>query len=407
MKMDPWINPEWISSRHNFNDEVLSQMHFPKNITIYDVTLRDGEQFPGVVFRKDERIRIAKALDNLGIPRIEVGLPGSSKEDFEGIKEIVSLGLNAQIGVFSRARKDDIDLAVKCGVDSIVISLPSSTDMIERGFRWTKDKVKELAIETTGYAKDRGLKVTYFPVDTTRGDPVFLKDLITSVVNESHVDSVAIVDTFGCASPQAISYVVKMFKSWVDVPIEAHLHNELGHAVANSIAALTAGVEIIHSTINGVGERGGMTPTEELAVSLRILHNIDVGIKFDKLLEVSKLVSEATEIPLLPYKPVVGEMAFAYEAGIPVMISRRLIAENQLKVCLSYMPEFVGNKFKIVLGKKSGKHGVRYLLEQKKINAEDNEVDKILLGVKELAIKEKRGITDEEFYNIADSVLQK
>ena len=128
--MEPWLGPKWVSSRYNFVDEALSQLHFPKNIVIYDVTLRDGEQMPGIVFRKDERIRIARALDELGIPRIEVGLPGSTSEDFEAIKEIARLGLKAQIGVFSRARKDDIDLAAKCEVDSIVISLPSSTDMI-------------------------------------------------------------------------------------------------------------------------------------------------------------------------------------------------------------------------------------------------------------------------------------
>jgi methanogen homocitrate synthase len=404
--MDPWIGPKWISSRHNFNDEVLAQFQFPKNITIYDVTLRDGEQMPGIVFRKDERIRIAKALDDIGIPRIEVGLPGSSKEDFEGIKEIVNLGLNAQIGVFSRARKDDIDLAVQCGVDSIVISLPSSTDMIERGFRWTKSKVKELALETTSYAKEQGLRVTYFPVDTTRGDPEFVKDLVTSVVNESHVDSVALVDTFGCASPQAISHIVKMLRIWVDVPIEAHCHNELGLATANSIAALAAGAEIVHTTINGIGERGGMTPTEELAVALRILHNQELDLKYNKFYETSKIVEKATGLTLPPYKPVVGKTAFAYEAGIPVMITRRLITENMLQACLSYLPEFVGNKFQVVLGKKSGKHGIKQRLENKKIDARDDQIDEILLKVKELSIRNKRAVTDEEFDEISNSVLQ-
>lgn len=407
IKMDPWIGPKWISSRHNFTDEVLSQFHFPKHITIYDVTLRDGEQMPGMVFRKDERIRIAKTLDDIGIPRIEVGLPGSSKEDFEGIKEIVRLGLNAQIGVFSRARKDDIDLAAKCGVDSIVISLPSSTDMIELGFRWTKQQVKELAVEMTGYAKEQGLQVTYFPVDTTRADPDFLKEVITAVVNESHVDAVALVDTFGCASPQAITSIVNLMKSWVNVPIEAHCHNELGLATANSIAALAAGAEVVHTTINGLGERGGMTPTEELAVALRIIHNIDLGLKYHKLFEVSKLVEDVTGIPIHPYKPVVGKTAFAYEAGIPVMISRRLIAIGQLQVCLSYLPEFVGNKFEIVLGKKSGKHGVKHRLEQKKIEARDEQIEEILLSIKELSIRKKRAITDDEFDNISKLVLQK
>ncbi len=405
--MEPWIGPQWISSRYNFTSEAVAGLDFPKRITIYDVTLRDGEQMPGIVFRKEERVRIARALDEIGIPRIEVGLPGSSTEDFEGIKEIVRMGLNAQIGVFSRARKDDIDLAVKCGVDSIVISLPSSTQMIEKGFRWTKDKVKDLAVETTSYAKEHGLHVTYFPVDTTRGDPDFLRQLITAVVNESHVDAVALVDTFGCATPQAISYLVRQMKNWVDVPIEAHCHNELGLAMANSLAALAAGAEVVHTTVNGLGERGGMTPTEEVAVGLRILYNIDIGLKHDRLYGLSKLVQEASGIKLPPYKPVVGETAFAYEAGIPVMISQNLIAEQQLQACLSYLPEFVGNKFKIVLGKKSGKHGVKQRLEQRSIEAIDEEVDEILLKVKELSIREKRAVTEEEFDEISKEVLKR
>ena len=405
--MEPWIGSQWISSQYNFTSEALAGLDFPKRITIYDVTLRDGEQMPGIVFRKDERIRIARALDEIGIPRIEVGLPGSSKEDYEGIKEIVRMGLNAQIGVFSRARKDDIDLAVKCGVDSIVISLPSSTKMIENGFKWTKDKVKELAIETTSYAKENGLRVTYFPVDTTRGDPDFLRELITAVVKESHVDAVALVDTFGCATPQAISYLVKQMKNWVDVPIEAHCHNELGLAMANSLAALAAGAEVVHTTVNGLGERGGMTPTEELAVALRILYNIDLGLKHDRLYGLSKLVQEASGIKLPPYKPVVGETAFAYEAGIPVMISQNLIAENQLQACLSYLPDFVGNEFKIVLGKKSGKHGVKHRLKQRSIEAGDEEVEEILLKVKELSIRKKRAVTEEEFDKISKEVLKR
>jgi methanogen homocitrate synthase len=405
--MEPWVGPKWVSSRYNFADDALSQLHFPKNIVIYDVTLRDGEQMPGIVFRKDERIRIAKALDELGIPRIEVGLPGSTNEDFEAIKEIARLGLKSQIGVFSRARKDDIDLAAKCEVDSIVISLPSSTDMIEKGFGWTKEKVKELAVEMTRYAKEQGLYVTYFAVDSTRADPAFLRELMTTVVDKSNVDAVAVVDTYGCASPQAISHLVRQVKSWVDVSIEAHTHNEMGLATANSIAALAAGAETVHTTFNGIGERSGMTPTEELAVALRILYNIDLGLNYNKLCETSEIVEEAHGIKMPSYKPVVGKTAFGYEAGIPVMISHRLIAQNQLQAGISYLPEFVGNKLVITLGKKSGKHGVRHRLEQKKIEANDEQIEEMLSKIKETSIRNKRAVTDEEFDEITREVLSK
>jgi isopropylmalate/homocitrate/citramalate synthase len=402
---NPWIGPMWVSSFHNFNPEVLEKFSLPEKVQIYDVTLRDGEQMPGLIFTKEDKVKIAKAMDEVGIQRIEAGMPAVSPGDFAAIKEIANLGLSSNVMAFLRARKDDVDLALKCDVWGALIEVPSSDTVIEKGFLWTKEKILNAALDATTYAKEHGLHVTFFPYDTTRADPEFLKSLVTTIVEQAHVDSLAVIDTFGCASPYGFAHLVKMVKSWVKTPIEVHCHNELGLAVANSLAAVTAGAEVVHTTVNGIGERSGGAATEEVIVALKLLYGIDSGFNYEKLNKLSKIVQEASGVKVLPNKPVVGETAFGYEAGIPVMFCKRLKAINFLQGGLGYLPEFVGNEFRVVLGKKSGKHSVEWKLEQMGLEATDEQIGAILSEVKELSIQNKRAITDEEFGMIVQKVL--
>ncbi len=403
MALEPWIGPKWITSHWNFDKAVMDKMNLPKKVQIYDVTCRDGEQRPGVVFRKEDKIRIAQKLDEVGIHRIEAGMPAVSKDDFNAVKEIADLGLKAKILAFSRARIDDVDLALKCGVDGVLIEVPSSDALIEKGFAWTKDKIMNAAVESTGYAKKHGLHVSFFPYDTTRADLGYLRKLMTSVVEQSQIDSMAVIDTFGCVSPQGYAQLVKTVKNWINIPIEAHCHNDLGLATANSLAAVTAGAEVVHTNINGIGERAGGAATEEVTVALRILYGIDMGLNYDKLVELSKLVEEVSQIQVHSHKPVVGDTAFGYEAGIPVMFCRRLKKINQLETAFSYLPEFVGNKVHIAFGKKSGKHGVEWLLEEANKKATEEQVQEIVAEIKKLGIEKKRALTDIE----VDAIIKK
>jgi isopropylmalate/homocitrate/citramalate synthase len=233
----PWIGPKWVSSPLNFKPSVLKQFNFPKKLELYDVTCRDGEQRPGVVFRKEDKVAIAKKLDEVGIQRIEAGMPAVSDDDFNAVKEIAHLGLKAKVVAFSMARKEDVDLALKCDVWGVVIETPSSDELITQGFGWTRQKMFDMASEVTAYAKDHGLHTTYFAVDSTRADPVFLKKMYTAVVKNSHVDSVVVVDTFGIISPQGMAEFVRTVKGWVRVPLEVHCHNDFGLASANTLAA--------------------------------------------------------------------------------------------------------------------------------------------------------------------------
>jgi isopropylmalate/homocitrate/citramalate synthase len=378
----------------------VRQFRFPKKLELYDVTCRDGEQRPGVVFRKEDKIAIAKKLDEVGIQRVEAGMPAVSDDDFNAVKEIANSGLNAKVVAFSRARKDDIDLALKCDVWGVLIETPSSDELITKGFGWTRQKMFDMATEATAYAKDHGLHTTYFAVDSTRADPSFLRKMYTAVVKNSHVDSVVVVDTFGIISPQGMGEMVRTVKKWVRVPLEVHCHNDFSFGTANAIAALAAGASVAHTNVNGLGERAGGASTEEVAVALRILYGKDLGLKYEKLYELSKLVQEASGVAVSPQKPVVGETAFGYEAGIAVMFCHNFKKANALQYGLSYMPEFVGNRFHVAIGKKSGAHSIRWRLEDLGIEASDEQVDKILVEVKQEAIRKKRGLTDDEFMAI-------
>lgn len=395
-----------MSSPANFRPEALKECNFPKKVELYDVTCRDGEQRPGVVFRKDDKVRIAQKLDEVGVQRIEAGMPAVSDEDFRAVKEIAHLGLTSKVFAFSRARKDDVDLALKCDVPAIVIEAPSSDDLIRTGFNWEREKVFKLAQETTEYAKSHGLQTTFFAVDSTRADPRFLKRLYTSVVKESHVDGIAVVDTFGVASPQGFAQIVRDVRKWVKVPLEVHCHNDFGLGTANALAGLGAGASVAHTNVNGIGERAGGASTEEVAVALRILYVKDLGFRYEKLYELSKLVQDASGVPVSPQKPVVGDTAFGYEAGIAVMFCYRYKHANKLKLGVGYLPEFVGNKFSVTLGKKSGAFSIRWRLEELGLEATDKQVDEILARVKQLAIRKKWGLTDDEFSKIYRDVVQ-
>jgi len=405
MPAKPWVGPKWVASPYNFKPGVLKQLNFPKKLELYDVTCRDGEQRPYVVFRREDKVAIAKKLDEVGITRIEAGMPAVSDDDFNAVKEIAHLGLKAKVVSFSRARKEDIDLALKCDVWGVLIETPSSDDLIRKGFGWEREKLLQMATETTEYAKEHGLHTTYFAVDSTRADPKFLRRIYTSVVKNSHVDSVVLVDTFGVTSPLGIGEMVRTVKKWVRVPLEVHCHNDFSYGTANAIAGLAAGASVAHTNINGIGERAGGASTEEVAVALRILYNKDLGFDYSKLYELSKVVQEASGTPVSPQKPVVGETAFGYEAGIAVMFCHNFKQANALQYGLPYLPEFVGNKFHVAIGKKSGAHSIRWRLEDMRVSATDAQVDAILAKVKQKALEKKWGLTDEEFKIIVDETL--
>lgn len=397
---EKWINKNWWGSSFNFLEEVRSQFKLPKKIRFHDATLRDGEQMAGVVFRKDDKIEIAKALDSIGIDRIEAGMPAVSQEDFEAIKEISKLGLKTMVTVFARASVADIDKAVEAGAEGIILEVPSGYPRIKNQFpNWSYEDVKKKAIEGVKYAKSKGLYVIFFPYDTTRAEIDFLETLYKEVVEKAKPDSVAIVDTIGCALPQTIFFLVRKLKSWVNLPVEVHTHNDFGMGVATSIAGVTAGAEVVHGCLTGLGERTGNAPLEQVIIALKVLLGMEIGIDFKKLYDVCKKVSVLSKVPIPINQPIIGDVAFAREAGMGV----KLISTAPTTL-FPVNPAFLNRRPRMVLGKKSGKDSIEIKLKELNLSIEEDKISELLEKVKHFGIEKGTYLTDEEFISIVNQI---
>ena len=396
-----WLQEgKWWISPYNFSEEVVKSFDLPPKVQIHDATLRDGEQTPGVVFRKEDKVRIAKGLDEVGVERIEAGMPAVSSEDFEAIKEISKLGLKSKIFTFARALKSDIDSAVECGANGVVIEIPIGYPKLKYQFGWSWEDVLKKSIDVINYAKERKLYAVYFPYDTTRAREEDLDNLFSGIMKYSSPDSIGIVDTMGCALPEAIQYLVRKAKKLTGLPVEVHTHNDFGMGVATELAAVTAGAEVVHSCINGLGERTGNAALEELMMGLHVLLGMDTPYKFDKITKLAKLAEEISGIKIPRNKPVTGEGNFTRESGIGV----DLVIKTPLAM-FATDPKFTGREGKIVLGKKSGKLSVKYYLEKLGIkNVSEEQTMEIVKKVKKLGINKRTLLNEEDFKNIVKEV---
>lgn len=403
---EPWKSDKWFVSPWNYLSEVVGHLTFPQKVRIHDVTLRDGEQQAGVVFNKEEKIRIAEKLAEIGVHRIEAGMPAVSKQDAEAIGEIVRRDLGPQIFAFSRCMKQDIQRAVDCGVKGVVVEIPSSEHIIRHAYRWPLEKAIELAVEATSYAREQGLYTVFFPIDATRAEMTWFLNLIEKVATDGHMDALVLVDTFGGASPHAIPYFVKRVKERIKKPLEAHFHDDFGLAVANTLLAVASGVEVAHTTVTGLGERAGNAAYEELVLALLTMYGVDTGIDYRKLCEVSRLVRSIAGHQIPSNRPVVGEMLYNIESGIIATWFKNCAHEVPLEL-VPFHWDLVGQKpATVVLGKKSGLDSVRFWLEETGFSVpSETEVEEVLAKVKETAFAKHGLVTTEEFAEIASSVL--
>jgi len=400
MREKQWVNENWWGSEFNFTEELRGQFKLPKKIKFHDATLRDGEQMAGIVFRKNDKIKIAKVLDSIGIDRIEAGMPAVTQEDFEAIKEISKLGLKAMITVFSRAAVADIDKAVESGAEGIILEVPSGYPRIKNQFpKWSYEDVIKKAVEGVKYAKSKGLYVIFFPYDTTRAEIDFLETLYKEVVEKGKPDSVAIIDTIGCALPQTIFYLVRKVKSWVNVPVEVHTHNDFGMGLATSIAGVEAGAEVVHGCLTGLGERTGNASLEQIIVALKVLLGMDVNIDFKKLYEACQKVSELSKVPIPINAPLIGDVAFAREIGLGTKLFNT--APTTL---FPINPPFLNRKPKVVLGKKSGKDSINVKLAELNMNIDENQISTLLDQVKTFSIEKGTYLSDDEFVSIVNKL---
>ena len=374
---------------------------FAPTIRVADCTLRDGEQQAGIVLNPDDKVAIARKLDELGVYEIEAGTPASSREDRDAVEAIAAAGLKAKISGLARARRDDVDELAAIGCWGARLSFPISNIQRQAKFAgMSDDKYLATALEITEYVKERGLECIFSPFDTTRCDLNFLRRVLGEFAKRGTVDRVRVVDTTGCATPHIARYLVKEMKKAGGIPIEAHFHDDFGLAVANTIAAAEAGAEYLSVTMNGIGERAGNASLEETVVALKVLYGVDTGIATEKLMEVCRLVEERSGVALQRHKAVCGSGAFAHESG---MVVAALMKDPFAAEC--YVPELVGQKRQIVFGKKSGAASIKGKLDELGLSVSADELRTIVDAVKAEALRVRRSLDDAELIRIAGGAI--
>jgi methanogen homocitrate synthase len=380
-----------------FNESV--DLKFPEKITVYDTTLRDGEQTPGVCLRTPEKLKIARKLDELRLPQIEAGFPVVSNEEKRSVKAIVAEDLDAQILVLSRTKKEDIDIAIDCGVDGIITFLGTSEIHLKHKLKKSKDEALNICMNSIEHAKDHGLFVAFSAEDATRTDLDFLKKIYSRAENYG-ADRLHIADTVGAISPQGMSYLVRELKKDINTEIALHCHNDFGMALSNCISGLLAGASAVSTTVNGIGERAGNTSLEEFVMSMLIIYGVDLGYNIEIFYELSQLVENLTNMRVPENKPIVGKNVFRHESGIHVdaVIEEPLTYEP-------FLPELIGHRRRIVLGKHSGCRAVKAKLDECGIDVTRDELCEIVERVKEKR-EEGKYINDELFNQIVRSVRE-
>jgi isopropylmalate/homocitrate/citramalate synthase len=400
---EPWKTDRWFSSPWNYLPEITEQFKMPENLRVHDVTLRDGEQQAGVEFTTEDKIEIAEKLSAAGVHRIEAGLPAVSPADEAAVRGIVQRELDAEIWAFSRCVTSDVKLAADCGVTGVVMEIPSSHHLIQEAYQWPVEKAIDLSIEATSYARELGLKVSYFPIDATRAGIVQYLDLVSTVAEKGAVDSIGLVDTFGVLSPHAVSFFVRQTRERLDVPLETHFHMDFGMGVANTAIAVAEGAEIMQTTVTGLGERAGNTPMEETLLAMLTMYGVDTGIKTEDFLAISREVLDRGGVSQPSNRPVVGERLFNVESGI-IATWVKNVGNEKLTEAFPYRPELVGQpQPEIVLGKGSGLDSVAVWLDKNGMSAETPVMEAMLFEIKSRSLELKRLLTNDEFLKIAEN----
>lgn len=377
-----------------------SKVKLPDRVVVYDSTLRDGEQTPGVHFTVDQKVAIARKLDEVGVHQIEAGFPAVSDTEREAVKKVAGLGLNADILCLSRTLQSDIDAAIACDVDMVLLFVATSELHLKYKLKMSPKDVLEKAVRSVEYAREHGLKASLSTEDSTRSDLGLMLD-VYHASEAAGASRLGITDTLGCAGPEAVSYIIGKIREGTKLPLSAHLHNDFGLGVANSIAALSAGAEAIATTVGGIGERAGNVPLEQLVMALKHIHKRDIGIRTEGLTELARLVFESAKLPIPVNQPWVGPNAFSHESGIHV---QAVLNCPMTYECVD--PEEVGNRRRLVLGKHSGTAIVRSRLEEKSVQASQEQVCDIVRAIK-TAGEEHGRVSDEEFWSIVQAVLTK
>lgn len=377
------------------------------DIRLLDTTLRDGEQAVGVIFSPREKKQISSLLAAIGIPAVEAGFPALGPEEKACIRAVVDSQITLANGdpllvyAFARARKEDIQDAADCGVDGVVISISTSVSHLERKFRsdteWVLDRIREAA-ET---ARELGLKFTISAEDSSRTDLAFLTQIFREA-EKLGADMVRYCDSLGVEDPYTTYRRINILLQEINLPIEMHMHNDLGMATANALAGVRAGAKGVIGSIGGIGERTGNSAIEEVVMALKHLYNVDLGIDTFRFREVAEYIAQASQRAIPIWKAIIGTNVFAHESGIH--------ADGILKNPTSYeafSPDEVGLERQIVIGKHSGSKVLIHKFNKEfGISLDENAAQELLREVRSAAIEFKRPLFTKELVLLYEEINQ-
>ncbi|VVB58167.1 putative homocitrate synthase AksA [Candidatus Anstonella stagnisolia] len=347
-------------------------------VLILDSTLREGEQAPNVRFSHEQAVKIASELDSFGVDFIEVS-PIVSERSMQITKSIIEMGLKSNPILHGRATKGDIDKLLSFSPNWVALYLSTSDVHLEHKLHMSREIAKQRAVETIEYAKSHGLKLRFTCEDASRTDAAYLAEMV-KVATDAGADRISITDTVGALTPSLMFSLVQGVHTAVPkANLDVHCHNDLGLALANSLAGVEAGATCIHTCINGAGERAGIPKLAEVALALQVLYEQRGELKIEKLPELSKMFSSFTGLHSDVFSPVVGENVFRHKGGTHL----GAVLRSEGKAYEAFSPESVGRKRRLVIGEYSGKNVLRYLSGELHLGLTEEQIERTISRLKE------------------------
>ncbi len=409
----PWHRPgKWFVSPHFWEEAVQAQMpHRPNRVSFRDVTLREGEETVGVVFTMEDRVEIARRLQDLGVPEFEMPMfAGSSVQEQKALlRALVDAGVTMNrcyLVSLTSAWQKDVDRAIDCGADRVqlISQLPDGLGAPARGPVRSPGEVLEDVLAAIAYCKVRNVSVTVSTPGATRLPLQMLLDFHSKAAS-SGADRVSVSDSMGIGMPAAVRFLVRRVKEAVgSTPVLIHCHNDLGLATANTLAGVEGGAEWVDVVVNGLGDRAGNGSLEEVVTALE-LYGVDTGIHLDKLTELSRFMEDKTGVNLQPNKAVVGANAFLEESAPHFLMTKKAEKAGVPEAAVPYVPELVGQRHVLIIGS-STLHGgaIEYKLDEWGYRCAPEQVEEVR-QVAEKKIAVQRYLSEEEFRSVCRQVL--
>jgi len=398
------VDSEFIHAcPYNYIPQVTSGFRLAEGIILNDNSTREGEQASDVSLGVEGKLALFRKLAEIGVPQAQCGYPGKSKTDADVVKRVKDAGIDIKIeGIASFMfgnKQHEIDAAIDSGVDVLGLQYPISDIRLKYAQKVDRAEMLRVSIEAVRHARGRGAPLIKFTgTDTLRADLDFVKDVYKAVL-DAGADRIAIADTSGGAMPAAVRYFVGEIVDSLGAPVQVHFHDDFGLALANTLAAVEAGAQVIDVSINGLGERAGNASLDEVVTALKLFYGVDLGIKLELVKPLCDFYAELSGVPIYPYKALVGENAFAHKLDQHV----RGILENP-SVYETIPPELVGNRRRIPIGKYTGKYALQYKLREMGLSATEEQMERIKEDVEAEAIRKRAALTDEQLAAIVAAV---